>query len=609
MEVGSRIAERWQVVAPATAEPSVARWRAVSLGTGEPVEILVLQPSAVHPPAVHQAFLDVHREVQHARDPALVRVHATTWDGPVGLTVREPLEDATLADVAGPLPPSSVAAIGARLVPAVLAAGTATGSALYPADIGIDARGHPVLAPRGRPTARVRPEDTRWVAPEAFAGAHASSAGGLYGLGVVLYRLATGRDPLPASAQGGKGTPIPAGNYVTGMPLALDQALQKLLSRDPGERAGALPLLQEVAGEVPDLRALVRRRTKTAPATLVPGEVKVTATAAGREAVHVGHARLDVRRPRAGLVVPSRDLPALDPAARSAAAGWAGVPLETLTTLQERGMPLVLEAHRSKDEAGSRARTAGTQAELPVRMVEPAGWGWPLATVFFAGLSASLMVLGLAFLPLFLVAFLTTAIGLVAGTQWWAQHRDWSRFLAAWQAQRDGMKEPPELQRCRGRLAALRRHLAEAEIPETAAMDVRTALKDVEHHLDELARIGATVEGTLATVDASQLRSRLATLSSRSEADPDAAEERDRIARTLADVEAVQERRQRLQGDLVRIDDALDDLAAVLGELATRREAAPGAVERLRATTRLAREALREEADPRPRVPPERERT
>jgi len=163
MEVGSRIADRWQVVASATSEPSVARWRAVSLGTGEPVEILALQPPGAHPPAANQAFLDVHREVQRARDPALVRVHAVTWDGPVGLVVREPLEDATLDDVPGPLPPSQVAAIGARLLPAVLAAGTATGSALHAADIGIDAKGHPVLAPRGRPAARVGPEDTRWV--------------------------------------------------------------------------------------------------------------------------------------------------------------------------------------------------------------------------------------------------------------------------------------------------------------------------------------------------------------------------------------------------------------------------------------------------------------
>ncbi|MBW1877672.1 MAG: hypothetical protein JRJ84_04845 [Deltaproteobacteria bacterium] len=608
MQVGSRIAERWEVVAPAAAEPSVGRWRAVSVETGEPVDILALQPPAVHPPAANQAFLDVHREVQRARDPALVRVHATTWEGPVGLVVREPLEDATLDEVAGPLPPSAVAAIGARLVPAVLAAGPATGSALHAADLGIDARGHPVLAPRGRPAARVRPEDTRWVAPEAFGGAHASGAGGLYGLGVTLYRLATGRDPQPA--RGGTGTPIPAGNYITGMPLALDEALQRLLSPDPGERAGALPLLQEVAGEVPDLRVLARRRTGITPATLVPGEVKVTATAEGREALRDGNTRLDVPRPRAGVVVPARDLIALDPAARSAAAGWAGAPLEAMKALQGSGLPLVLEAHRSKSKASDRARALGVQTGLPVQVVQPAGWSWPLAMVVFTALSAGLLVLGLAaFLPLLLVAALCAGFGLVAVTQWWGQRNDWSRFLAAWQAQRAGGKDPAELMHGRERVASLRRRLAEAEIPETAAMDVRAALKDVEHHLDELARIGATVEGTLATVDATQLRSRLASLSSRGESDPDAAEERDRIAHTLADVEAVQERRQRLQGDLVRIDDALDDLAAVLGEIATRREVAPGAVERLRMTTRLAREALREDPDPPSRIPPERERT
>jgi len=598
MKVGDRVGDRWEIVGSAPCDPAVGRWRAVDPATGEPAEVLALQPPATHTRAEHGRFLDLHRAVMRAADPALVPVHDVGWTDREAWVARAPLEDATLADVPGPLAPGVVAAIGARLVPAVITAGGATRSALAARDIGLDTNGQPVLAPLGRPGDRIAPDAARHVAPEAFTGAAPDAAAGLYGLGVVLYRLATGRDPVSGAAGG---TPVPAGNWVPGMSPALEQALQHLLARDPAQRASALPYLQESALELPDLRHFVRR-ARPRPATLAPGTVQTTVRAQDRAA---RHARPDIAHPRAALAIPARALAGLDPEQVSAAAGAAEVPVQWVEELARRDLPLVL-ATWSSPRAARDAPVPDGAEDLPTATVRKPGLGW-LLQVPLALLAGTLLVLALTFgLTALWVASIVATLLLVALPAVRGYRRSqWRAVEAGRKALADGAVPGAEIQARWERIAALRRHLAHSALPEVAATDVRGALRDVERHLADLDRIAATVRDALEAVDASALRVRVATLGAAT--DPSAVKERDRLARTLADVEAVQARHERVASRLHAIDDALADLEAVIAEVGTRGDQVPAAVEVLRSTTRLARDSLAETTGSRP--PPERERS
>jgi len=583
--MSERLDGRWVLDAPAAGETAVGRRRGTAVDSGAPVEVLSLQPAGAWSRTAHGAFLDAHRTIQRASDPALVKVHAVGWAEDHAWVVRDPLEDLTLADVPGPLAPGVVAALGARLLPAVLAAGDATGGALLPRDVGLDAKGAAVLAPRARPADRVSPEDTRYTAPEAYRGARPDGAAGLYGLGVLLYRLTTGREPLKGVSV------VPAGNWVAGLPPGLDRALALLLDENPVRRAAALPLLAEGAGPIPDLRLLARRPVR--PATVPSSEVKVTTTPSRPGSLT--SAKADVAAPRSAVVVPRTLLEALSPAERSALAGHAGLPLSRVDGLVRDGLPLVLGVHRARDGAEAPAATLARDTGLPIAAAYAPGLALPTAALAILSVAAVFGAVGVILWPLLVVA---AAVGLAGGAvalQWRHKASAWNDVRAGWKALEHASGGSPRLAARWERLAALRRDLARSPIPDTAATDLRGALRDVERHLDDLDRIEATVEEALSAAHAPDLRTRITSLSSAAARDPRAADERDRLARTLADLEAVQDRQERLRADLTRVDDALDDLAAVLAEIGSRPEST-GAIESLRATTRLTRETLGEGA-------------
>ncbi len=594
MRPGALLDDRWEILAAAPCEALVGRWRAVDRATGEPVEVLALQPPTAHPRATHGRFLDVHRILQRASDPALIPVHAVGWSDAGAWVVRAPLEDRTLADLRPPLPPAVVAALGARLLPAVLAAEGATGSALTARDLGIDAQGRAVLAPRARPADRVGADDARHVAPEALGGRPADAAGGAYGVGVFLYRLATGRFPDP--------TPARASAWASGIPVALDDALQRLLSREPAERAGALPLLQASAGPLPDLRGLTEG-ARLVPITAEVGTVKVTTETTAA----MSRARVDVPRPRSAVIVPGAVLAGLDPATASLAAGVTGLGVAEVDALARASRPLVLAAYASRYGGAARLAESTRTAALPATVVARPGLVWPLAIgmggVLLLVVGALAVLAGSAFVGLLwgLLALSLLALGL----QWRHQSRRWSEVLASWESQRRADATQPAIQNRRQRVAALRLRLADAQLPEPAASDVRSALGALERHLDDLGRIARTVQDARDAADLDALRSRLAALSG-PHADPRRAHERDRLARSVADLEAVQERQARVDADLARVDAALGDLEGVLLDAATRELEDDAAIQALRHTTRLTRDTLT--GDSMGRVPPVRER-
>lgn len=565
MQVGDQLGGRWRVLATAPSRDAVERWRAVDEHTAEPVELLVLRASRADAGA-RRAFVAAHESLIGAIEPGVVPTLQIHREGDDVVAVRVPTEDASLADLRGPIDVGVVASVGAELIPAVIAAGPATRGALLASDVGLNAQGRPVLAPHAAPLTRVVRGTTRAVAPEAFEGATPDGAAGLYGLGVLLYRLATGREPLTSAT----GAPPPPPSVVRhGIPPAFDEAIARLLSRDPSARAAALPLLQDLAAPPEDLRSRARPRAVT-------GQVIVGTERADRSAQPGTRHDTD---PVGLVLIPAGALAQLDPDQQSLAAGLAGVPLAVIHALKGADLPLVIEGARSRAAARQRARQLADQTELPVSHGIEAGLPpsvhltttilvalLPLLGTLITGIFGLLIVA----VPLFVILLVIIAIG--GGLAYSAArrrrlHRAGLEGLARSRTElaargADGLLAP-----IWARLAELRVQLGSTELPPTAAADLRGILKGIEDRLDALARRARSADDTLRQVDATALSTRLKALSSKPELSPAESAERDRLARTVADLDAVKLRRRSVAEESSRIRDALSEIAAVLGQL------------------------------------------
>ena len=578
MREGHLVAGRWRVVAEASGESTVGRWRAADAGTGEPVELLRLQPPHNNRATQRRAFISGHRALMRFQDSPGVNPTIAV-DDDSGFVVRQPLEDATLGAIDGPLAPGVVAAVGVALMPAVVTVGGLTNSALTPDDVGLDASGRPVLALRIRTADRVGAQSTVWVAPEAFKGARPDGAGGLFGLGVMLYRLATGR--LPTGPR-----PAPPSALQPGIPPALDQAILTLLSTDPVERAGGLPHLQQVPGETGDMRKYIGRSRGMDEGKSRDSELVLTKTGSRRSS-----ARQDLPPVAHAVVIPSVELAALTPRQRSSASGWAALPMEAIDALIRAELPLVFEESQSSDLARARARELAEAASLPVKAVAAPGCAMPVVGAALLALAVTIGVVGLILWPLLVVAVLAAIPGVALLVPY---IRDRSAFQKVIEANRQREERRQALlSPVWSRLAELRRQLAGLDLPAAADTDLRDALRDVERHVESLARVEEIGAQALQTVDLPQLHARLSALNARVEREPALVAERDRIARTIHDLMEVQARRQAVRQDAARVDTALDEVAALLGQLDDgRSEVDHEALDRLTKTTRQVRKAV-----------------
>mgnify|MGYP000612988861 CR=1 FL=1 len=376
---------RWQVISPAPDAGELLRVR-VADEAGHPAEALVLGREADGP--TRARFAERHRQLLQLDPPGLVHTLDVLEEAERVVVVREATEDPTLADAEVPIGGAQVAAIGVHLFQAVQEAGSVLGGGLLPYEVGLDAHGRPLLAPSGQsPTTVPRP----WlghVAPESFGDAPPGPSSGLYGLGALLYRLATGTSPA-GGASPQRPPPVPPSHLRHGLHPSLDRAITLLLSTDPVERSAALPLLQEVAGDLEDLRP---RSTRS-----LVGEVQYTTQTTAREV-----ARPD-DDPGGFVVLPPSEWSRLTAAQRSHAAGRADIALSTADGLARQGLPIVLDTAVGRAGARRGAETLRTEQGLPVHAVT--GGGVPAAIPLVTGL-------GIAALPAVL-GVLVTAVG------WW----------------------------------------------------------------------------------------------------------------------------------------------------------------------------------------------
>lgn len=571
MRTGDRIG-RWELVEELPSRGGVRRWRGRA-SDGAEAELLCATASR------DDARLGrAHRRLlQCEPEPGLLPTVEVLQHRGRHVAVRDPSTDRTLADIALPLPPGQAAAVAARLLPAVVSAGGATGGALTPSSVRLDTRGHPVLAPPGVTEPQLTPDARRWVAPEAFGKAPPDGAAGLYGLGVWLYEALTGQPPQGSA-------PPPPSALRRGVPSSLDHAVALLLSADPLARAGALPLLQEASTAMSDLREEPERPV------LVPTEIEYTTVAPT-----ASRGRADVATWKVARVVDAADLRGLTPSARSALAGYAGLSLDALSQLGDASLPVVVSTGRSPDEL------QGSLADVPLHTVGGFSGALPalvavvalVVALVLASLGAvSLVVPGLGIatliVPLVLAA-LVLAVGGVAAQRALAAASTTRRARRGQELAADLRAAWGEQSGAWERLASLRRTLAELDLPQAAETDLRASLKDVESHLLQVVEVERGAAAALKGVDLVQLRTRLATLSQT----PDREAERDQLARTLADLQELESQRERMRADTARVEATLDEMAATLAHRQAGAEGLDDAtVERLRTHTRLARETL-----------------
>jgi hypothetical protein len=535
--------------------------------TGRPGEALVLGGDAS--PDARRRFAERHRALAGLRSAHLCQTLEVFEEASRVVVVRQPTEDATLADASLPLRGDLVAAIGARLATAVQDAGPHLPSAVFLHDIALDDHGQPIFAPLAIEPSDIGRDTLGQVAPEAFKDAPPDADAALYGLGAVLYQLCTSH-ALSSRADGSVPPPVPASSRRHGLPEALDRALATLLDATPEARRGALPWLQEAAGDLDDLRP----STRTSRAGGRTGEVVYTSVGPS------GRDRRSLQAPAAFVVVSAEAYQRLSPAVRTLAQGLAGVGARFADHHTAEGHPLVLSTAGGRAAAGAEARRLLDAHGLDTEA--SSGGGVPGAVPFLVGLGIAavpafigLLVLMVGWFlvsfALFAVAALLVVLAALGGRRLGRGRREGARAIEAHELQlthRAERSPDGRLDAAWDRIARLRVQLATQDhLPSPAEADLRTALKETEDRLEGIAASVRVSGGSLEHVDASGLRTRLAALQQRVAADPSVRAERDRLAATVADLDAVDTHRLRILDDVRNVDADLDDIAAALGRV------------------------------------------
>jgi serine/threonine protein kinase len=251
------VAGRYRLVEKLGAGAYGTVWRAVDnlLEVQVAVKQLRLDPTA-DDESRRRALSLIEREariVAKLRDhPHVVTVLDVVADDGLPWIVMELVESQSLSALVragGPLPPERVAAIGAALLTALVAAHELgiTHRDVKPANVLVGAEGRAVLADfgvashDGHSTIAAGPVGTlAYMAPEQFAGVHGNPAGDLFSLGATLYFALTGRAPFarPTDVETiyaviHHDPPRPAG------PDLLVDTVLALMTKEPAERLTA----------------------------------------------------------------------------------------------------------------------------------------------------------------------------------------------------------------------------------------------------------------------------------------------------------------------------------------------------------------------------------
>ena len=200
-----------QIGAGGTAEV----WRARDERLGRDVAVKLLHRHLVADDAARARVLAEARAVASLTHPGVVTIHDVIEEGDrIGLVLELVQGESLAARIArGPLAPGSAASIAATLADALEAAHRQgiVHRDVKPANVLITPAGSPRIVDFG--IAHALDPDAegltapgtvmgtlRWMAPEQLAGAPATRATDIWGLGAVLYAMLAGREPFAATS-------------------------------------------------------------------------------------------------------------------------------------------------------------------------------------------------------------------------------------------------------------------------------------------------------------------------------------------------------------------------------------------------------------------------
>jgi hypothetical protein len=265
-------------------------YRADDLKLGQTVALKFLPSSLAHDKNYLERFLAEVRTARQVSHPNVCRVYdIAEAEGHYFLSMEfvDGEDLATLLARIGRLPPAKALEISQELCAGLAAAHArqVVHRDLKPSNIMIDGRGHARITDFGL---AIGPDDAKpgelagtpgYMAPELFEGKPATVQSDLYGLGIVLYELYTGKHPwgrrTPSDSQRRQSinSPSSPSHHTPEIDPAVDRIILRCLEKDPANRlASALQVAAAMPGGNPLALAIAAGETPSPEMVAAAGE-------------------------------------------------------------------------------------------------------------------------------------------------------------------------------------------------------------------------------------------------------------------------------------------------------------------------------------------------
>lgn len=256
MSVGSLLDRRYRIDAPIARGGMSTVYRALDTRLDRPVAVKIMDPAFAADPQFVARFEFEARAVARLTNPGLVAVYDHGRDGEFAFLVMELVEGGTLRELLrerGPMPPHAAAAV---VRPVLEALGTAHRAGLVhrdvkPENILISDSGDVKIADFGLVRAVAASNTTSssvilgtaaYLSPEQVTTGSANAGSDVFGVGVVLFELLTGRTPFTgdtslsiAYQRIDNDVPRPS-EIIAGVPEEFDGLVRHATVRDPAGR-------------------------------------------------------------------------------------------------------------------------------------------------------------------------------------------------------------------------------------------------------------------------------------------------------------------------------------------------------------------------------------
>ncbi|OZC64887.1 serine/threonine protein kinase [Rhodococcus sp. 15-725-2-2b] len=247
---------RYRIDAPIARGGMSTVYRGLDTRLDRPVAVKIMDPKFAEDPQFVQRFEFEARAVARLSHPGLVAVYDHGRDGEHAFLVMELVEGGTLRELLrerGPMPPHAAAAVVRPVLDALAVAHRAglVHRDIKPENILISDDGDVKIADFGLVRAIAASTVTSssvilgtaaYLSPEQVTTGSASASSDVYGVGVVLFELLTGRTPFTgdtslsiAYQRIDNDVPRPS-TLIAGVPPQFDEVVQRATVRDPEHR-------------------------------------------------------------------------------------------------------------------------------------------------------------------------------------------------------------------------------------------------------------------------------------------------------------------------------------------------------------------------------------